>query len=73
LGSGPLLLRNTCHHAWERTTNENTNGFIRQYLPKRTSTAHVTQHECNRIARKLNTRPRRREKYLTLEECFHAA
>ena len=63
----------TPHHAWERGTNENTNGLIRQYLPKRTSMAHVTQWDCNRIAKKLNTRPRKRYNYQTPEERFHAA
>jgi IS30 family transposase len=62
----------TPHHAWERGTNENTNGLIRQYLPKRTSMAHVTQRGCNAIARKLNTRPRKRYDYQTPEERFHA-
>src|SRR3989442_555573 len=50
----------TPHHAWERGTNENTNGLLRQYLPKRQSMAHLTQHDCNRIATKLNRRPRKR-------------
>jgi IS30 family transposase len=63
----------TPHHAWERATNENTNGLIRQYLPKRTSMAHVTQWDCNRIAKKLNTRPRKRYDFDTPEERFHAA
>jgi IS30 family transposase len=63
----------TPHHSWERGTNENTNGLIRQYLPKRTSMAHVTQRDCNAIARKLNARPRKRYQYLTPEERFHAA
>ena len=63
----------TPHHAWERGTNENTNGLIRQYLPKRTSMAPVTQRDCNRIAKKLNTRPRKRLNYQTPEERFHAA
>jgi len=63
----------TPHHAWERATNENTNGLIRQYLPKRKSMAHVTQHDCNAIAKKLNTRPRKRYDYDTPEERFHAA
>lgn len=44
----------TPHHAWERETNENTNGLIRQYLPKRASMEHLTQHDCQRIATKLN-------------------
>ena len=63
----------TPHHAWERGTNENTNGLIRQYLPKRKSMAHVTQRDCTRIAKKLNTRPRKRYDYETPEERFHAA
>jgi IS30 family transposase len=60
----------TPHHAWERGTNENTNGLIRQYLPKRQSMAHLTQHDCNRIARKLNRRPRKRLGFRTPEECY---
>jgi transposase, IS30 family len=62
----------TPHHAWERGTNENTNGLIRQYLPKRTSMASLTQHDCNVIAHKLNTRPRKRLDFRTPEECFYA-
>lgn len=60
----------TPHHAWERGTNENTNGLRRQYLPKRRSMAHLTQHDCNRIAAKLNRRPRKRLGYRTPEECY---
>ena len=60
----------TPHHSWERGTNENTNGLLRQYLPKRTSMKHVTQADCDAIARKLNTRPRKRLGYRTPEECY---
>ena len=60
----------TPHHAWERGTNENTNGLVRQYLPKRQSMANLTQHDCNRIAAKLNRRPRKRLGYRTPEECY---
>lgn len=60
----------TPHHAWERGTNENTNGLVRQYLPKRTSLAHLTQRDCNAIARALNQRPRKRLGYRTPEECY---
>ena len=60
----------TPHHAWERGTNENTNGLIRQYLPKRHSMARLTQHGCNRIAARLNRRPRKRLGYRTPEECY---
>lgn len=53
------------HHPWERGTNENTNGLIRQYLPKGQSMADLTQQQCNAIAYKLNTRPRKRYGYDT--------
>lgn len=58
------------YHSWERGTNENTNGLIRQYLPKRQSMKEVTQWECTRIARKINTRPRKRLGYLTPQEYY---
>ena len=60
----------TPHHAWERGTNENTNGLVRQYLPKGASMATLTQPDCNRIAAKLNHRPRKRLGYRTPEECY---
>ena len=60
----------TPHHAWERGTNENTNGLLRQYLPKGESMAALTQHDCNRLATKLNRRPRKRLGYCTPEECY---
>jgi len=63
----------TPYHSWERGTNENTNGLIRQYLPKRTSMAKVTQQDCDRIAMKLNTRPRKRYGFRTPKELFDAA
>jgi transposase, IS30 family len=60
----------TPHHSWERGTNENTNGLVRQYLPKRTSMAHVTQADLDAIAAKLNARPRKRLGFRTPEECY---
>ena len=60
----------TPHHSWERGTNENTNGLIRQYLPKGTSMAHITQKDCDAIAAKLNRRPRKRLGYETPSEMF---
>lgn len=54
----------------KRGTNENTNDLLRQYLPKGHSIAHLTQHDRNRIATKLNRRPRKRLGYRTLEECY---
>jgi len=46
--------------SWERGTNENTNGLIRQYLPKGTSFENLDIALCKRIERKLNERPRKR-------------
>jgi IS30 family transposase len=60
----------TPHHSWERGTNENTNGLIRQYAPKRTSLAQLTQVDCDAIAQKLNNRPRKRLGFRTPAECF---
>jgi IS30 family transposase len=53
------------HHSWERGTNENTNGLIRQYLPKNTSMTKVSQQYCDDISNELNTRPRKRHVYKT--------
>lgn len=59
------------YHSWERGTNENTNGLIRQYVPKRTSMAKMTQYDCNRIAKSLNTRPRKRLGFQTPEQRYY--
>ncbi len=47
------------YHSWERGTNENTNGLIRQYLPKGSCFKQLTQRQCNEIERELNDRPRK--------------
>ena len=44
----------TPYHSWERGLSENTNGLIRQYLPKRKSMARLTQKQCDAIATRLN-------------------
>jgi IS30 family transposase len=61
----------TPYHSWERGSNENANGLIRQYLPKRQSMAKISQQKCDAIARKLNTRPRERLGFKTPEEIFY--
>lgn len=55
----------TPYHSWERGSNENLNGLIRQYLPKGTCFSRITQAHCNHIANELNTRPRQRHDFKT--------
>ena len=61
----------TPHHAWERGTNENTNGLIRQYLPKGSNLSRLTQAQCDRIAEQLNNRPRLRLGFKTPNEVYY--
>ena len=48
------------HHPWERGSNENFNGLIRQYFKKRKSLTSKRQSDCDEVAVKLNSRPRKR-------------
>jgi len=61
----------TPYHSWERGTNENTNGLIRQYLPKGMCLKSLTQAQCNWIANELNNRPRERLGFRTPAEVFY--
>ncbi|MFH1207119.1 MAG: IS30 family transposase [Patescibacteria group bacterium] len=56
---------------WERGTNENTNGLIRQYFPKGTDFTTVTAREIRRVQDLLNNRPRKALHYLTPLEVFN--
>lgn len=56
--------------SWERGTNENTNGLIRQYLPKKRRLDDVEQSELDFIMHRLNHRPRKRLDFLTPHEVF---
>lgn len=54
----------------QRGSNENTNGLLRRYLPKRSDIRDVTQEDLDDIAWELNNRPRKRLKYLTPLEFY---
>lgn len=58
------------YHAWERGTNENTNGLLRQYFPKSMDFNLITPLELAHVARKLNNRERKRLKFLSPRNVF---
>lgn len=61
------------YHSWERGTNENTNGLIRDYFPKKTDFRTITDEEIAYVERELNLRPRKRLGWKTPLEIMSGA
>lgn len=58
------------YHSWERGSNENANGLLRQFFPKKSSFAMITQRQIDEVCGLINNRPRKRLGYLTPNEVF---
>ncbi len=58
------------YHSWERGSNENANGLLRQFFPKKTLFATLTQKTVDKAIILINHRPRKRLNYLTPHEIF---
>lgn len=61
------------YHSWERGTNENTNGLIRDYFPKKTDFTKISNREIQEVENALNNRPRKRLGWKTPLQAFSVA
>lgn len=68
--TGLTVYHATAYHSWERGSNENWNGLLRQFFPKGTYFATVKQYQIDKAVRLLNDRPRKRLGYKTPREVF---
>jgi len=59
------------YHSWERGANENLNGLIRQYIPKRSDFSQICPNYILEVQEKLNNRPRKRFNYLSPKEVLN--
>lgn len=58
------------YHSWERGDNENLNGLVRQYFPKKSNFKFITQEQIDRVVHILNNRPQKRFDFKTPREVF---
>ena len=58
------------YSGWERGLNENTNGLVRQYFPKKSDFSKITDRQLNKVVERLNHRPRKTLGYKTPNEVF---
>ena len=58
------------YSSWERGVNENTNGLVRQYFPKKSDFSKITDRQINKVVDRLNQRPRKTLGYKTPNEVF---
>ena len=58
------------YSSWERGVNENTNGLVRQYFPKKSDFSKITDRQIEKVMQRLNQRPRKTLGYKTPNEVF---
>lgn len=61
------------YHSWERGSNENYNGLLRQYLPKGCCMKSLTQTRCNEIRKEINDRPRKRYGFKAPSQLYYGS
>ncbi|MCD4704823.1 IS30 family transposase [bacterium] len=69
--TGMIIYFANIYSSWERGTNENFNGLLRQFFPKKSSFVNIVQEDIDKVIRLINNRPRKRLNYKTPIEVFN--
>ncbi len=69
--TGTLIYFAHTYASWQRGTNENTNGLLRQFIPKKTDFTTVSETQLAQYTKLINLRPRKRLNYKTPYEVFY--